>query len=313
MKNFILNILFFSCLILFITLIVFQVDDREIIDFLFNRTQKNEVTQARIKRNIVPNTNNSVTIIKFIKPISLNKMSKKDIYDLRKMQVANSIFASKDYKITKEIFERIESYKPWVSINRCKDKNGATIVDGPSRLSKIILNPSLLIAIDFPCVFDGDNPKEWYCINYNGNLYPRSIIYKSDSNEIQVEYTNLPFYAGNCHYRFDGLNARDLGYNYVYLDKSKSTIDLDYVSEENISNQAVKILDYIQLGGACGVKGGCNNIAPYQPKLSFKETKNKNTVYPAVIYLKLWNKKPRSVDDRADINERIIIRSRGNY
>ena len=100
--------------------------------------------------------------------------------------------------------------------------------------------------------------------------------------------------------QLSGLNAKDFGYDYVYI------FDLKNVSmfseHNNITEDVKRFTDYIHLGGSCGYKDGCNNISPLQSDKMF-------TVYrlPAEINLKLWKKKPANQYMKADIYYRIIF------
>ena len=97
-----------------------------------------------------------------------------------------------------------------------------------------------------------------------------------------------------------GLNARDLGYKYVYATKAQNVI---FDSQRNISNTVHEFRDFIHLGGSCGYKDGCNNGSPYQSELDYKYSD-----YPSTMEFKLWKQRPEDINAKSDINYRIIFR-----
>ena len=127
---------------------------------------------------------------------------------------------------------------------------------------------------------------------------------------IIVKYYHLPFTTNNnpSFYMFNGVNARDLGYKYAYLDKKKSTYDVDFISSDNLSTGIQEFQNFIHLGSSCGHEGGCNNGSPRQHFLEFKSNETSYNYENRYIQIKLWKNKPKSPEDPADITERIILR-----
>lgn len=240
---------------------------------------------------------------------ALSGASKKAVYDLRKEAVKASPFARAGYEPSAAVFGGIESYKPWIAADLCKDEYTHTHkTKGPSEETRFINNPTMLVALEYPFVFSGRDAA--WCTRADANVLPQKITYDGPRREITVTYQALPFLASKngTFYAFNGVNARDLGYPYVYLDLGRSTYFPVFTNEPNISNEAVEMQNYIHVGFSCGAKGGCNNGSPRQPMLEFTEDLSASR-YPngRELYLKLWRHRPDSVEDPADIVERIIL------
>lgn len=237
-------------------------------------------------------------------PVPLSYKTKAEVYNLRKNAVENSIFKNSDYEPSEAVFGQIEDGKPWKSLNSCSI-DGHSDISGASEESRFILNPTILVAAtnDF-CLWCKNNSQI-------PHLTPISVRYLEPKKEIVVTYNkfDIDTLNGNTYYEFNGLNARDFGYKYAYIDKEKTTYDLIFINEKNIGNQVVEFKNYIHTGGSCGIPGGCNNGSPNQPMLNFHNSHQWDTPYEQYreIYIKLWKNMPKSPYDEADINERIII------
>ncbi len=272
----------FFCIILFILCLIFQLN---------------------LKSST--GTSSDYTEIKVNAPILLSYKSKQEIYDLRKNAVANSIFRNPNYEPSNKVFGQIENFKPWVSMNACFIDNKAVVTE-PSEEARFILNPEILVAIEY--VYGA------YCNagDYVPNIQAKSVRYSKSKNEITVVYDKLinETLSNNTVYSFKGLNARDLGYKYAYIDKSKSTYNLIFADKDtNISTSIAEFQDFLHCGDSCRHEGGCNNGSPRQPMLDFENSHVKNTPYQKnkEIYIKFWKKMPNTLQDKPDISERIII------
>ena len=241
-------------------------------------------------------------------PPSLSYKSKNEIYKMRKQYVSESIFNNSDYELSDAVFGQIENKKPWMTINPCeKPEESQHGITGPSEEGRWIANPAMLVAVEYPFFLSNDHDYNW-CNSEEASLIPKKITYTPKDNIITVVYRSLPIVIqNNSFYTFNGVNARDFGYKYAYLDKNKSTYKLDFLSSDNISNEVITFQNFIHLGSSCGHAGGCNNGSPRQPKLEFTYKSDKYTHKNAVIYLKLWKKQPQSVNEPADIIEKIIF------
>ena len=119
--------------------------------------------------------------------------------------------------------------------------------------------------------------------------------------QIEITYKTLIQTNGGA-YEINGVNAKDFGYNYIYLDKSKSTYNINFVSNDNISTSVKDINNFIHLGGSCRVEGGCNNLSPERRDLKFTPSTVAAGVSNPSLYIKLWKSMPSSPNDEADLN-----------
>ena len=241
-------------------------------------------------------------------PVSLSYKSKEGIYALRKKYVQKSIFNIQNYQPSDEVFGQIVSGKPWYSLEICKDINTKLAkVEGASEEARFLVNPTMLVAIEYPFLWsDTDNSE--FCNSSVNQLIPTRISYSKSKNEITVNYAKLPFSANEPYfYDFNGVNANDLGYKYVYVDLSKSTFKPRFTnSSNNVSTRVQEFQNFIHLGSSCRHEGGCNNGSPRQPNLEFNMNQGEGR---AEIYIKLWRTKPASEKQEADITEKIVIES----
>lgn len=242
-------------------------------------------------------------------PTELSGKSKKYIYKLRKNFVDASIFASSSYEPSESIFGQIEDGKPWVSFYACVNgSKQACKTDGPSEETRFINNPTMLVAIEYP--FFSASTDVQFCTDPITNLQPSVIKYSKAKNEIVVIYDYLPFTTNNnfSFYTFNGINARDFGYQYAYIDVAKSSYMPDFMSDSNMSTDIITFVNYIHVGGACRVEGGCNNGSPRQSYLEFKANVTEFKYQNREIYIKLWKERPASPAQKPDIVERIILK-----
>lgn len=248
-----------------------------------------------------------------VNPLSeYNYLTKKQIFDIRKNHVKNSIFSKEDYEPDTRVFGAIADSKPWWGTVTCGKLNYKgdyhERIEGASKVSAQMNNPDALVGLSLPFLpWDlGDN-KEFCTADYSKFL-PISIQYSKENNLIIAKYkltkNFLKFRARvnsrNTRYpiQLSGLNALDFGYDYVYAYDTKniSMYDQNY----NVTDDLKIFRDYIHLGGSCKYKDGCNNISPMQNDLMFTVT-----ALPAEINLKLWKKKPMNKYVKADMYYRI--------
>lgn len=234
-----------------------------------------------------------------INPVSdYDDLSKEDIFSLRRKYTAQSLFAYDGYEPSDEVFGQIVSYKPWYGLtyNGCIGSAIGTdkVMAGPSEESRFMNNPNMLVGVangskraplEHPVCFD----KDFWAM-------PVSMSYDADTKTITAVYDFR--YKG--YYSLNGINARDLGYRYVFAQKSENFV---FRNEPNITDDVFEFVDFIHLGGSCQYKDGCNNGSPRQDYLNFTFSD-----FPAELNLKLFRNRPDSKNQPADINYRIIFR-----
>lgn len=248
-----------------------------------------------------------------VNPLSeYNYLTKKQIFDIRKNHVKNSLFSKEDYEPDTRVFGAIADSKPWWGTVTCGKLNYKgdyhERIEGASKVSAQMNNPDALVGLSLPFLpWDLGYNKEFCTADYSKFL-PISIQYSEENNLIIAKYkltkNFLKFRARvngrNTRYpiQLSGLNALDFGYDYVYAYDTKniSMYDQNY----NVTDDLKIFRDYIHLGGSCKYKDGCNNISPMQNDLMFTVT-----ALPAEINLKLWKKKPMNKYVKADMYYRI--------
>lgn len=243
------------------------------------------------------------------RPTPLSGKTKAEVYKIRKAYVEKSIFKNLNYEPSEDVFGQITDRKPWIANYIChKNSDDPLPTKGESEEARFINNPTVLLGLEYPFWFHSVTDYT-FCDTDLSTLMPQLITYNGAKKEITVEYQHLPFATNNDNtfYQFNGVNARDLGYKYVYFDKSKSTYDIEFSRPSNISTDVYELYNFIHLGYACGVNGGCNNGSPRQEFLEFKNNNYRSEI-GKVIYLKLWKTRPQSPKQEADITEKIIFR-----
>ena len=300
-------------IILIILAVICVIFNRQISTSFKKQSEKQEQsTLANPENNINPSVDNETEIIdiQINPPTELSYKLKENILEARANYIQNAIIHSDNYKPSEYIFGSIVSGKPWIANDICKDwQTKALKVNGPSEETRFINNPTILVAIEYPFSFSNYENISW-CTDPVSTITPTKLTYEKSKNEITVSYKRLPFETENNHsfYTFNGVNARDLGYKYAYIDQSKTTYDkIVFQSDSNISNQIIEFQNFIHLGSSCQVPGGCNNGSPRQPYLEFKQQDTDYSNSDGIIYIKLWHNKPSAPSQKADITEKIII------
>ncbi len=264
---------------------------------------------------LYPMKNNADDIqnITINQPISLNYKSKEEIYNIRKSYVAKSIFADTNYQPSEEVFGGIEDFKPWISMDWCfnynpNDPNNWVLkTDGPSSHSRSLINPSLPVLLEYPFAIPDVQENRLQCNQISQLMVPLSAVYSKTNKEVDITYRNLVKLDDRTAYQITAVNARDFGYNYMYVDKSKSTLNIQYLTNDNVSTDVKEISDFIHLGGACKVSSGCNNWSRTREDLQFRYLGSTKGVNHPQLYIKLWKEMPSSPYADADLNVKLIF------
>ncbi|TAL31398.1 MAG: hypothetical protein EPN97_11105 [Alphaproteobacteria bacterium] len=230
--------------------------------------------------------------------MELNNRKKQDIYDIRRMYAEKyPQFMGSNYKPSDDVFGQIEDDRPWWGIlGRSYYGAGENSIQGPAEASRFIANPLLLVGLDTGHAVvvqkAGLKPRPVY-------PEPLHLYWQADGALAMAEYDITTFKKdsadigdGVCvsgHMMLVAYNARDLGYNFLYVDPAKSKY---FAAKPHI----VKIAQFLHKGDSCGYAGGCNNVAPVQPELNIVVTG-----LPATAYIKLWKAQPNSFSDPADM------------
>ncbi len=224
-------------------------------------------------------------------------LSKEEFYALRKKYIASSLFGAKNYVPSEEVFGGIAWKNPWYGLEYSGCMASAIgsqkAIEGPSEESRFLNNPNILVGIiSGSYQVATDNP---ICFDKSYWFIPSSLSYSKKTNTITSVYS----FRYSWTMSLIGLNARDLGYKYIYADK---TANVQFEYSPNISNEIYELRDYIHLGSSCRYKNGCNNGSPHQSHLDVKFVN-----FPAIINIKLWKDMPATPQSPADINYQIIF------
>lgn len=117
--------------------------------------------------------------------------TKQEIYDIRKKYVAKSIFKSKDYEPSEEVFGQIEDGLPWRSVftELCHNEDNKEFeTRGPSEESRFINNPIMLVGL----LHWGHTPTYYRrCDGTIGWAVPYRITYSENDKLITAYYKNM--------------------------------------------------------------------------------------------------------------------------
>lgn len=302
-KNFGLNIIKFlkNPITIFVTIMI-------IIDF--GLIKISEYKNNKISLITPDNTFQELTVNP---PSPFSGKTKDEILSIRKNFVQQSIFADDKYMPSNDVFGKIEDKKPWWGIDyiTCTDTNIPTskIQEGNAEESRFINNPNILIGIQLSKSYIKNPANINICKDKSLLFIPKSAYYDKSNKLVIVKYNpseNILKKVNGAYYiklLLVGLNARDFGYNWIYVSNSNNLSFLpEILGSKMVNEKPQKLFDYIHLGGACQVEGGCNNSSPYQPSLSFEVRK-----LPADMTISLWKNKPIYKNQPADFYVKMIF------
>lgn len=267
-----------------------KVDVIERKEYVFSEKEKHV---NNIESELLPN---NVVEIKLNPMKELSGLSVKQILALRKNAVKNStLFSKMDYSPSSQVY-MVEDGLPWISayeITCNGSRDNSNVGNGPSRESVGILNPELMFYINMNSAgFKYRN----YCSELD-YLIPYKAYYDPKSKTISAHINYKDYYAKNKVYYNNILNdsnARDLGYNYSYIDDYNN---VKFKFDENLSTKLVSTKSFFHRGFSCGLPTGCNNVSPYVREYEFYLTD-----VPAKLHVKLWKEKPFNTSEEADLN-----------
>jgi hypothetical protein len=229
--------------------------------------------------------------------MELNFRKKQDIYDIRMMYAEKYPQFMKGYKPSDAIFGQIEDDRPWWGIlGRSYYGAGEKSIQGEAEESRFIANPLLLIGLDSGHAVIVNNaslkPKAIYPVPLHLYWQPDGALAMAEYDIASFKKASQEIGDGVCtsgHMMLVAYNARDMGYNWLYVDPKKSTF---FAAKPRL----VQIVQFIHKGDSCGYAGGCNNLSPHQPGLDVVVTG-----LPATAYIKLWKTQPTDLNGPADM------------
>jgi hypothetical protein len=235
-------------------------------------------------------------------PLELDFKSKQNVLQLRQEAVErHAELLAGNYTPSEAVFGQIVDGLPWWGIEgQLYYGRGDKSIEGASEEARFILNPYLLVAVEFYDWWQGVIPETklstfpLYCVPSNLRWQPR---------EAYAEVT----YAANCvamrqDEPFDliAYNARDLNLNYIYVSYSDSL----NISKEDKPQAPYANPQFLHRGGSCGYPGGCNNMSPATPEIDGLQV----TALPAKVVIWFWKQQPVSLEQEP--NMRFVIHFR---
>ena len=216
------------------------------------------------------------------------------------------------YKPDEAIFGAVEDKKPWWGLQGSAIYGaGQKSIDGLAEESRFIANPLLLVGADAASannfkkeqitdadLNDPDFPYAWkpLSLTWWANKSCARVVYdvgkfNDDLYRFRAKLVKPVIYPA---FSLVAYNARDFGFNYIWLAPEKS-INVENYAKPAV--EAVRINQMLHCGGTCGYPGGCNNMSPRNEAID----RIKYSKLPARAYVKLWRAKPSKVTDDADM------------
>lgn len=230
--------------------------------------------------------------------IDLDFKTKSDVVKLRTEAVAQypELLAG-TYRPSDEVFGQIVDGLPWWGVlGAYYYGKGKLSIAGPSLHSQSIVNPYLIVVPDFGMRWhrsDVEGIDEQTVCN---RLYcfPRNLRWYPKIGRVEVSY-EAPCILRNRAgvFSLSAFNARDLGLQYIYVSYPRSR---NIFKQKSVAH-AYRNPQFIHRGGSCGYPGGCNNMSPRTPPLDDIFVSD----LPCKVVVHLWERQPRSVDERPDI------------
>lgn len=197
-------------------------------------------------------------------PAKLDGFMKDKIYELRRGFVAKNPELVSRYAPDDEVFGEIQDGKPWWGLEGAYFYGeGIMSTQGLSVESRPIFNPLMLIAAREPYVVNGLMPDG--ATNYDPA--PVALSWNCSASAARVVYDvsryfffikPRTFLENQRELFIVAYNARDMGFNYFYIDPLRSRNILKEVEQQ----KPVPILQHLHLSTACGFPGDCNGITP---------------------------------------------------
>jgi len=241
--------------------------------------------------------------------VEFDGLNRSDILALRRKAVASQPdLVPENYSPSGRVFSKIEDGRPWWgTLGLSYHGNGEKSIEGPSYHSFHVLNPYLLVGAGESWAFIVKDPKleprpifqELVSLTWSGDQKTVHAVYNfTEYRRLRKDY-HIPDFKRVDLYAY---NARDFGYNYLYVDLERSTnvysfgLPGAWTPLHPKQGDPGQIRQFIHKGRSCGFRGGCNNISPASPQISLK-------VYdlPSRAYIKLWKDQPISPDDEPDL------------
>ena len=244
--------------------------------------------------------------IPLFKPEEFDFMARERIMELRTEVVyLHPNLLRRDYIPSELVFGQVVDQLPWWGIaGKSSYGPGERSIEGSSYESLYILNPFLLVGLA-----DSSAHRLFDWRGKAAAVYPRpvSLAWYPDVSKARVRYDLSGYWKSYIDIYGDGVwldeqdldvlklvavNARDFRMRYMcVIPRESSGIIVD-----GLDNDVTLIKQYFSLASSCGYPGGCNVLLPENDAFNIKVQN-----LPAVVYIKLWQDKPRDIYDQADM------------
>ena len=242
-----------------------------------------------------------------------NGKTKDQLYDMR-TKAANAhanLLKTPTYAPTPSVFQ-IDDKANWWSLKGYLFKEAADKNEGPSRESASFGNPYILVVPEW--FADPVNPsnarfpkRSAFANVFPTYLLPASIKFYPKEQREEIVYNIMPHYnmvksmmngnwpLTNLGFNLNAYNAKDFGFNYIYIDASKSK------NMQKYSADIKPISQNIAQNKSCGPS--CNDLVGTPDDLIGIKLKD----VPAQCHILLWKEKPSSYVRPADMTVDVIV------
>lgn len=270
-----------------------EVGENRIITF---KSSQSETEQAKTKK--VPPEKVYISINP---PSEFNFKSKADILKMRKKNLEERpVLEPLKYEPSNEVFGPMQDGKAWWGLLGMSYYGaGVSSINGAAKESRFILNPYLLVGL-VECkaqkVEDSQLSPE--------PVYPElvELYWMDDKSMAKATYKIQDYWKKQRKFDYADIeenniclsvyNARDFGYNYLYIDPQNSRNIRSVVTDN-----AVQMNQYIQYDKSCGYPAGCNCVNPSENDLSLTIKS-----LPATVHMSLWKNQPKSPKEKGDMD-----------
>src|SRR5688572_26979992 len=207
-------------------------------------------------------------------PAELDFLSKADVLNLRKdaiLRYPDLIVG--EYQPSDGVFGQIEDNRPWWGVTgHFYTGPGEASIEGPAEETRFLLNPYLLVGVEFGGLFyswdsarisdfDLNLSFPFYCEAEQLRWFPSEARAEVTYNLSQYlarlnQWTTRTHGLNEAYFSLIAYNARDLNLNYIYVSYADSVNIFKPDAPTTVYNNP----QYLHRGGSCGYPGGCNNM-----------------------------------------------------
>ena len=259
-------------------------------------------------------------------PVELDNLSQEEIFALRqKAALQHTWLLFTNYKPSYDVFSGVQGGKPWWGVpGYFYYGKGEQSTAGSSEEARFILNPYLLIGLDFRGLsrWSGRGETFWnepqvteaalIADNFPFYIEPQDLLWWPRRSRVEVSYdlseylrrlnnwTARKMTLQDASFDLVAYNARDFNMNYFYVDYTASF----YINKGKKPPAAIYIKQHLKQDDSCAVPGGCNNMLPNAGE--FQDLRIEKLPAKVVIYL--WKQKPSAVTNTPDLTYVINIK-----